>query len=50
MHRHGKDAFDRINVVQYYDQGPDATFKAFAEERHVNPVCADAITVLDRKI
>jgi hypothetical protein len=47
--RHGKDAFDIINVVQYYDQGIEAAFAAFAAERGVNPAFTEAVDVLSRK-
>jgi len=47
--RYGKDAFDIINTVQYYDRGPEAAIAAFAAERGVNPAFDDAIAVLKRK-
>lgn len=49
MERHGKDAFDIINVVQYYDKGPDAAFAAFAAERGINPAFEEALAILERK-
>lgn len=47
--REGKDAFDIIHAVQYYDRGPEAAFAGFAAERGVNPAFDDALAVLDRK-
>lgn len=37
VERHGKDAFDIVNAVRYYDKGPESAFAAFAAERGVIP-------------
>lgn len=47
--RHGKDAFDLIHAVQYYESGQQAALKAFAAERDVNPAFGEAVAVLKRK-
>ena len=47
--RDGKDVFDLVHAVQFYDHGPEAAMRAFAAERDRNPIFAEAAGVLDSK-
>lgn len=45
--RHGKDSFDLIHSIQFYDEGIEAACKAFSEERAAeNPIFDEALTIL----
>lgn len=47
--RNGKDAFDVVHAVQYYDRGLESALAGFAAERGINPAFDEALAVLERK-